>query len=98
MIGNMVPSVHTDRHSCCLPLPVVLKSLPMLGRCAPADAWPARAELTSSCNRITSKSLATGFATRLCPALLDLERAGAAKWGLGYQKTKLIVTRDSDCS
>ena len=65
MIGNMVPSVHTDRHSCCLPLPVVLKSLPMLGRCAPADAWPARAELTSSCNRITSKSLATGFATTL---------------------------------
>ena len=26
MIGNMVPSVHTDRHSCCLPLPVVLES------------------------------------------------------------------------
>ena len=25
------------------------------------------------------------FDTRLCPALLDLERAGAAKWGLGYQ-------------
>lgn len=54
MIGNMVPWVQAFG---CLPLPVVLERF--------ADAWPARAELMSSCNRITSKSLATGFATTL---------------------------------